>query len=180
MKNGNKRTLKQKQPNGIHPCFSFYNLSTCLLWKKPIVFGIMAGYNPMFLNFSDVYIWLWIVYGKILFIIPTYSLLSERRKACPHRQLALSLSASLSESLTDAYSLTSRYILSLLPCFPLYFCTCGYKSPPLVFFRQFYSLAVQIEGFKRPSILPTLLMDFVSQYCFKLPKEKKCLSRKRF
>ncbi|KAL3062898.1 hypothetical protein OYC64_002650 [Pagothenia borchgrevinki] len=40
-------------------------------------------------------------------------------------------------------------------------------------------LAVQIESFEQPSILPTLLMDFVSQYCFKLPKEKKCHSRNR-
>ncbi|XP_063752877.1 group 3 secretory phospholipase A2-like isoform X2 [Eleginops maclovinus] len=40
-------------------------------------------------------------------------------------------------------------------------------------------LAVQIESFKQPSILPTLLMDFVSQYCFKLPKEKKCHRRNR-
>ncbi|XP_051278412.1 group 3 secretory phospholipase A2-like [Dicentrarchus labrax] len=39
-------------------------------------------------------------------------------------------------------------------------------------------LAVQIESFKQPSTLPTLLMDFVSQYCFKLPEEKKCHSRK--
>ncbi|XP_029296353.1 group 3 secretory phospholipase A2-like isoform X2 [Cottoperca gobio] len=39
-------------------------------------------------------------------------------------------------------------------------------------------LAVQIESFKQPSIVPTLLMDFVSQYCFKLPKEKKCHRRK--
>ncbi|XP_044053183.1 group 3 secretory phospholipase A2-like isoform X2 [Siniperca chuatsi] len=69
---------------------------------------------------------------------------------------------------------------------------CKYKIPPL---EKKYDLqnmesktayhcdctsrlAVQIESFKQPSILPTLLMDFVSQYCFKLPKEKKCHSRK--
>ncbi|XP_042344384.1 group 3 secretory phospholipase A2-like [Plectropomus leopardus] len=39
-------------------------------------------------------------------------------------------------------------------------------------------LAVQIESFKQASILPTLLMDFVSQYCFKLPEGKKCHRRK--
>ncbi|XP_069380142.1 uncharacterized protein [Paralichthys olivaceus] len=39
-------------------------------------------------------------------------------------------------------------------------------------------LALQIKSFKQPSVLPTLLMDFVSQYCFKLPKEKKCRRRK--
>ncbi|XP_031161760.1 group 3 secretory phospholipase A2-like isoform X2 [Sander lucioperca] len=35
-------------------------------------------------------------------------------------------------------------------------------------------LAVQIKSFKQPSVLPTLLMDFVSRFCFKLPEEKKC------
>ncbi|GLD66785.1 group 3 secretory phospholipase A2-like protein [Lates japonicus] len=35
-------------------------------------------------------------------------------------------------------------------------------------------LAGQIKSFKKPSILSTLLMDFVSQYCFKLPMEEKC------
>ncbi|KAK5932490.1 hypothetical protein CgunFtcFv8_004191 [Champsocephalus gunnari] len=40
-------------------------------------------------------------------------------------------------------------------------------------------MAVQIESFEQPSILPMLLMDFVSQYCFKLLKEKKCHSRNR-
>ncbi|KAE8292368.1 Group 3 secretory phospholipase A2 [Larimichthys crocea] len=40
-------------------------------------------------------------------------------------------------------------------------------------------LAAQIESFKQPSILPTLLTDFISHRCFKLPKEKKCHSKKR-
>ncbi|XP_028435008.1 group 3 secretory phospholipase A2-like [Perca flavescens] len=35
-------------------------------------------------------------------------------------------------------------------------------------------LAVQIKSFKKPGVLPALLMDFVSQFCFKLPEEKKC------
>ncbi|XP_040011706.1 group 3 secretory phospholipase A2-like [Xiphias gladius] len=39
-------------------------------------------------------------------------------------------------------------------------------------------LAVQLKSFKQPRILPTLLMDFVSQYCFELLKEKTCNSRK--
>ncbi|XP_056276035.1 group 3 secretory phospholipase A2-like [Pseudoliparis swirei] len=39
-------------------------------------------------------------------------------------------------------------------------------------------LAVQIGSFKQPSILPKLLMDFVSQYCFRLPNERKCHRRK--
>ncbi|XP_071338576.1 uncharacterized protein [Trachinotus anak] len=39
-------------------------------------------------------------------------------------------------------------------------------------------LAIQIKSFKQPSVLPMLLMDFVSQYCFKLSKEKKCHRRK--
>ncbi|KAM6943978.1 group 3 secretory phospholipase A2-like [Lycodopsis pacificus] len=39
-------------------------------------------------------------------------------------------------------------------------------------------LAVLIESFKQPNVLPKLLMDFVSQYCFKLPNERKCHRRK--
>ncbi|XP_008279064.1 group 3 secretory phospholipase A2-like [Stegastes partitus] len=39
-------------------------------------------------------------------------------------------------------------------------------------------LAVQIEGLKQPSILPSLLVDFISQQCFTLPKEKKCHRKK--
>ncbi|XP_030594101.1 group 3 secretory phospholipase A2-like [Archocentrus centrarchus] len=39
-------------------------------------------------------------------------------------------------------------------------------------------LAVQIESLRRPSILPSLMLDFVSQQCFTLPKEKKCHSKK--
>ncbi|XP_033475738.2 uncharacterized protein LOC117252739 [Epinephelus lanceolatus] len=39
-------------------------------------------------------------------------------------------------------------------------------------------LAVQIESIKKASILPMLLMDFVSQYCFRLPEGKKCHRRK--
>nr|XP_020446196.1 group 3 secretory phospholipase A2-like isoform X2 [Monopterus albus] len=71
---------------------------------------------------------------------------------------------------------------------------CKYKIPPL---EKKYDLqnmesktayhcgcisrlAVQAESFKQPSVLSTLLMDFISQYCFKLPKDKKCHSRKRF
>ncbi|XP_035022301.2 group 3 secretory phospholipase A2 [Hippoglossus stenolepis] len=39
-------------------------------------------------------------------------------------------------------------------------------------------LALQIKSSKQPRVLPTLLMDFISQYCFKLPKENKCRRRK--
>ncbi|XP_056232867.1 group 3 secretory phospholipase A2-like isoform X1 [Seriola aureovittata] len=39
-------------------------------------------------------------------------------------------------------------------------------------------LAVQIKSFKQPSVLPTLVMDFVSHYCFRMPKDKKCHRRK--
>ncbi|XP_042277510.1 group 3 secretory phospholipase A2-like [Thunnus maccoyii] len=69
---------------------------------------------------------------------------------------------------------------------------CKYKIPPL---EKKYDLqnmetktayhcdctsrwAVQIESFKQPSSLSSLLVDFVSQYCFKLPKKKKHHSRK--
>ncbi|XP_034548852.1 group 3 secretory phospholipase A2-like [Notolabrus celidotus] len=69
---------------------------------------------------------------------------------------------------------------------------CGYKIPPMekkyelqnVESKTAYHcdctnrLALQIKSFKEPSILPTLLMDFVSQDCFKLPKKKKCLNKK--
>ncbi|CAK6950247.1 group 3 secretory phospholipase A2-like [Scomber scombrus] len=70
--------------------------------------------------------------------------------------------------------------------------TCKYKIPPL---KKKYDLqntetttsyhcdctsrlAAQIESFKKPSCLHSLLVDFVSQYCIKLPKKKKCQSRK--
>ncbi|XP_035514010.1 group 3 secretory phospholipase A2-like [Morone saxatilis] len=69
---------------------------------------------------------------------------------------------------------------------------CKYKIPPL---EKKYDLqnmesktayhcdctsrlAVQIESFKQPSTLPMVLMDFVSQYCFRLPEERNCHSRK--
>ncbi|XP_029017633.1 group 3 secretory phospholipase A2-like [Betta splendens] len=38
-------------------------------------------------------------------------------------------------------------------------------------------LAVVFEGFNHLSVLPILLKDYVSQYCFNLPKDKKCLAR---
>lgn len=62
-------------------------------------------------------------------------------------------------------------------CFPLYFCAQGCKW---LSFCYFYSLALQIESLKQPGIVPELLMDFVSQYCFRMPQEKECTSRKRF
>nr|XP_046242936.1 group 3 secretory phospholipase A2-like [Scatophagus argus] len=69
---------------------------------------------------------------------------------------------------------------------------CKYKIPPLakkyglhnVESKTAYHcdctsrLAVHIKSFKQRSILPTLMADFVSQYCFNLPKEKECRSRK--
>lgn len=45
---------------------------------------------------------------------------------------------------------------------------------------HFYSLAVQIESFKHLSIPRALLVDFVSEQCFNLPTEKKCLHKHRF
>uniref|UniRef100_A0A3Q4N0U3 phospholipase A2 n=1 Tax=Neolamprologus brichardi TaxID=32507 RepID=A0A3Q4N0U3_NEOBR len=41
-------------------------------------------------------------------------------------------------------------------------------------------LAVQIESLKRPSILHSLMLHFVSQHCFTLPNEEKCHGKKRF
>ncbi|XP_069555757.1 group 3 secretory phospholipase A2-like isoform X2 [Brachyistius frenatus] len=69
---------------------------------------------------------------------------------------------------------------------------CKFKIPPL---EKKYNLqnketkttyhcdctsrvAVHIESFKQPSIIPSLLVDFVSQQCFTLPKEKKCHRKK--
>ncbi|XP_047448314.1 group 3 secretory phospholipase A2-like [Mugil cephalus] len=40
-------------------------------------------------------------------------------------------------------------------------------------------LAVQIANFKQPSILSSLLVDFVSEQCFSLSKKKKCHNKKR-
>ncbi|KAK2837503.1 hypothetical protein Q5P01_014715 [Channa striata] len=69
---------------------------------------------------------------------------------------------------------------------------CKYKIPPLekkydllnLDSKMAYHcnctsrLAVQFKSFNQPSSrLPLLLKDFVSQYCFKLPKEKKCQHR---
>uniref|UniRef100_A0A3Q3LGA1 phospholipase A2 n=1 Tax=Mastacembelus armatus TaxID=205130 RepID=A0A3Q3LGA1_9TELE len=70
---------------------------------------------------------------------------------------------------------------------------CKYKIPPLerkynlqnvesktAYHCDCTSRLAESKSFKQPSVLPTLLMDFVSQFCFKLPKEKKCHRRKRF
>ncbi|XP_026176873.1 group 3 secretory phospholipase A2-like [Mastacembelus armatus] len=68
---------------------------------------------------------------------------------------------------------------------------CKYKIPPLerkynlqnvesktAYHCDCTSRLAESKSFKQPSVLPTLLMDFVSQFCFKLPKEKKCHRRK--
>uniref|UniRef100_UPI003AADE819 uncharacterized protein n=1 Tax=Centroberyx gerrardi TaxID=166262 RepID=UPI003AADE819 len=69
---------------------------------------------------------------------------------------------------------------------------CKYKIPPLEKKYELQNmesktvyhcgctsrLAGQIEHSKIPTVLRSLLMDFVSHYCFKLPKEKKCRNRK--
>ena len=76
----------------------------------------------------------------------------------------------ISESHTNAYPATLSH-----PCL-----ACKVVNNLCFCFCQFYSLALQIKSFKQPRVLPTLLMDFISQYCFKLPKENKCRHRKRF
>ncbi|XP_037632557.1 group 3 secretory phospholipase A2-like isoform X1 [Sebastes umbrosus] len=72
----------------------------------------------------------------------------------------------LDECKYKIHPLEKKYDLQNMDSKTAYHCDCTSR------------LAVQIESFKRPSILPKLLMDFVSQYCFKLPKEKKCRRRK--
>uniref|UniRef100_A0A668AXU9 phospholipase A2 n=1 Tax=Myripristis murdjan TaxID=586833 RepID=A0A668AXU9_9TELE len=64
--------------------------------------------------------------------------------------------------------LEKKYGLQNMESKTVYHCDCTSR------------LAGQIEHFKAPSILPSLLMDFVSRYCFKLPTETKCHNRKRF
>ncbi|XP_060893756.1 group 3 secretory phospholipase A2-like isoform X1 [Labrus mixtus] len=69
---------------------------------------------------------------------------------------------------------------------------CQYKIPPLEKKYELQNmesktayhcdctsrLALEIKSYKQPSVLPTLLMDFVSEFCFKPPKERKCHSKK--
>ncbi|KAL6114473.1 pla2g3 [Pungitius sinensis] len=62
--------------------------------------------------------------------------------------------------------LENKYNLQNMKSKTAYHCDCTSR------------LAVRIESFNQPSILPRLLMDFVSQSCFNLPNEKKCHRRK--
>lgn len=69
---------------------------------------------------------------------------------------------------------------------------CKYKIPPMESKYHLQNLdskmafhcdctsrlAVQIESSNQPSVLHQLLMDFLSQNCFRLPKERKCDIRK--
>lgn len=131
------------------------------------------------LNLSDICIWLRTVTPTTVcnthltahvwqdYSFPSTACYKEGGRPAPTGSFLFLCLVPLSESLANAYTF----------CFPLYFCTQGCKW---LSFCYFYSLALQIESFKQPSIVPTLLMDFVSQYCFKLPKEKECDSRKRF
>lgn len=43
----------------------------------------------------------------------------------------------------------------------------------------FYSMALQIKSLKQLSIVSSLVMDFVSESCFELPKERNCTNRTR-
>ncbi|KAM3611343.1 uncharacterized protein V6R79_016907 [Siganus canaliculatus] len=87
------------------------------------------------------------------------------------------------------YNMTDKHLL----CVSLkHLDKCVYKIPPLekryelqnteaktAFHCDCISrLAVQLESLKQPSTVPTLLMEFVSQYCFHLPKEGECQSGK--
>ncbi|XP_034025750.1 group 3 secretory phospholipase A2-like [Thalassophryne amazonica] len=63
--------------------------------------------------------------------------------------------------------LEMKYKLKNMESKPVYHCDCTSR------------LAHQIESFERPGIVATLLKDFVSQYCFRLPEEKNCEDRKR-
>uniref|UniRef100_G3PBF6 phospholipase A2 n=1 Tax=Gasterosteus aculeatus TaxID=69293 RepID=G3PBF6_GASAC len=66
--------------------------------------------------------------------------------------------------------LGNKYNLQNMKSKTAYHCDCTSRIVQLV--------AVLIKSFKQPSILPKLLMDFVSQSCFNLPNEKKCHRRK--
>ena len=129
------------------------------------------------LKFSYVYIWQWIVtpttvcsskcMQRLLFLSPFYK-----------KRLPVSLSVSLWVTHHSLY--VSLYIISFSRLFPTFISMCEVVNDSCLSVCQFYSLAAQIESFKQLSSLSSLLMDFVSQYCFKLPKKKKHHSRKRF
>ena len=130
------------------------------------------------LKYSYVYIWQWIVtpttvcsskcMQRLLFFSPFYK-----------ERLSVSLSVSLTHTLLFIRH-TIYYFILYIVLFPTFISMCEVLNDSCLSVCQFYSWAVQIESFKQPSSLSSLLMDFVSQYCFKLPKKKKHHSRKRF
>ncbi|XP_060893758.1 group 3 secretory phospholipase A2-like isoform X2 [Labrus mixtus] len=90
---------------------------------------------------------------------------------------------------TDSTKITENHLL----CESLkHLDECQYKIPPLEKKYELQNmesktayhcdctsrLALEIKSYKQPSVLPTLLMDFVSEFCFKPPKERKCHSKK--
>ncbi|KAM9392578.1 uncharacterized protein KZ484_003972 isoform 2-T2 [Pholidichthys leucotaenia] len=62
--------------------------------------------------------------------------------------------------------LEKKYGLQNMEAKTIYHCDCTSR------------LAVEIESFRQPSILPSLMVDFVSQRCFTLPTDKKCHGEK--
>ncbi|XP_078107792.1 group 3 secretory phospholipase A2-like isoform X3 [Sander vitreus] len=84
---------------------------------------------------------------------------------CPggeHSQLLCGSLKHLDECKYKIHPLEKKFDLQNMESETAYHCDCTSR------------LAVQIKSFKQPSVLPTLLMDFVSRFCFKLPEEKKC------
>lgn len=75
-----------------------------------------------------------------------------------------------------SHSFMHTHFVLFLPCFTLFLFCKVLKGWRLCYF---YSMALQIKSLKESSIVRSLLMDFVSQSCFELPKERNC-NRKRF
>ncbi|AWP06803.1 putative group 3 secretory phospholipase A2-like [Scophthalmus maximus] len=91
----------------------------------------------------------------------------KQSNALPDHELLCGSLKHLDDCNLQIPPLEKKYDLQNMDSKTAYHCDCTTR------------LAVQIKSFKQPSILPTVLRDFVSPYCFKLKqKDKKCHRRK--
>ncbi|KAG7489573.1 group 3 secretory phospholipase A2-like [Solea senegalensis] len=93
--------------------------------------------------------------------------LKQNNDTIPDYQLLCGSLKHLDECRFQIRPLEKKYDLQNEESKTVYHCDCTTR------------LAASVRRFKRPSVVPALLADFVSQRCFKVPKKKKCQRRKR-
>ncbi|XP_053276274.1 group 3 secretory phospholipase A2 [Pleuronectes platessa] len=139
------------------PCFELKQQKQCTLkyWWGMCKVAKEAPYavfkSPLPYNTSDVSS----KYGD-----------SANRSSLTNSQLLCGSLRYLDDCKYQIPPLEKKYDLQNMESKTAYHCDCTTR------------LALQIKSFKQPRVLPTLLMDFISQYCFKLLKENKCRQRK--